>query len=461
MKKMKRDVKKASFLLILALCFLTLAYHTRTLHVFAQEQGEDQSHIKNRVKVIPKYGEGVKKIDYEEVKKMQERANLTQQQLKELEEKEAKEKEQKRIEEENKKITDGTLDDTKLKEELANLKPPYRIEDLEKFRESVDTTAQAKRISIKVLEKEHEDVEKLADFNNYTGSDRVTAIARNKKKNIDPLISKAKLEDEKRSLEYHKRMAAVELEKLLMDDQVAKLELDYLKEKLKYVQSLYEADKIKLSLGKITQIELLESENTLEEARDALKKAEDNRFRLSNELRRKLGFSLHKELEISYELKLKEDIEAYLIDRLQSAIFRQPELIEKEEKRDYTKLIFEDIRTFYKNYDKEYIQAEADYKVALMEYNDVYNKLLLDFNSDLKKLNSQKKFYELALENRNLVEKARSNQKMKYGQGKISSLELDKAYVDLSQANLNIAKELAKYNYQRDVLKLKLEFSYQ
>lgn len=459
--KMKKEVKRGSFPLMLALCFLIFMYHGAAFQAHAKEQNNDTGHIKNRVKVVPKYGEGVKKIDYEEVKKMQERANLTPEQLKELEEKEAKEQEQKRIEEENKKITDGTLDDSKLKEELAHLKPPYSLDDLEKFRQSVDTTAQAKRINIKVLEKEHEDVEKLANFNNYTGSDRVTAIARNKKKNIDPLISKAKLEDEKRSLEYHNRMAKVELEKLLMDEAVCQLEIQYLNERLKYVQSLYEADKLKLSLGKLTQIELLESENTLEEAKDALKKEQDNSFRIQNELRRKLGFALDKEIETSYKPQLKEDIESYLIDRLQTSIFRQPQLIEKEEKRDYTKLIFEDVRTFYKNYDKEYIQAEADYKVALMEYNDVYNKLLLDFNSDLKKLNSQKKFYQLALENRELTEKVRSNKKMQYDQGRISSLELDKADVDLVQANLNIAKELVKYNYQRDVLRLKLEFSYQ
>lgn len=416
-------------------------------------------HIKNRVKVVPKYGEGVKKIDYEEFKKKQERANLTPEQLKELEEKERLEEQKKK--EEEAKIKDGNLVEDKLSEELKSFKPPYSLAQLEKFRAHVDVIAQAKEISIRLLEKEHEDVMKEADFNNYEGGDRLTAIKRNKKKNIAPMISKSKLENEHRNLKFHSQQAFVELEKLLSDYQIAALEKEVLTQKYDYVKREYEADILKQKLGKITQVQLLESENAVDEAMDKLHAQEDNLVRILSELKRKLGFKLEDELLFSYKITQKEGLPEYLYERIESGAKKQPDVMEKSEKVEYTKLTFDDIKTYYKDFDKEYISAEADYKIALMEYNDAYNQALINLKNDSEKLHNQRKLCELLSKSLELKSKSHEQKTAQFSLGKISKLELEKSNLELVQAKFNLQKEIANYNNQRDMLYMKLNLSYE
>lgn len=421
---------------------------------------DSQTHIKNRVKIIPKYGEGVKKIDYEEVKKMQERANLTPEQLKELEEKEAKEKLQKRIEEENKNTTSGEINEDKLTEELKSFTPPYTLEQMEKFRAHVDVVAQAKEISLKLLQKEHEDVLKETKYNDYSGSDRVTAIKRNKKKNIDPMISKSKLESERRNLKFHSLQERVNLEKLVADYQLGLFEKEFLAQKRDYIKKIYEADELRQSLGKITQVQVMESQNTLDEAQDKLQAQEDKIASILSELKRKLGFKLQDELLFTYEILKKEDLPEYLKERIKTAATNQPEVIEKSEKVEYTKLIFEDVRTYYRDFDKEYISAQADYKIALMEYNDAYNQALIGLDSDYEKMCNQAKLCELLTQALELKNKSYEHKTIEFSLGKISKLDLEKSKLDLMQARFNLEKEIVNYNNQRDNLYLKLNLSY-
>lgn len=446
---------------MLVICLALVIPSQLPLNADNSNADNSPSHIKNRVKVVPKYGEGVKKIDYEEVKKLQERANLTPEQLKELEEKEAKEKLEKRIEEENKNTTSGEIDESKLTEELKSFVPPYTLEQMEKFRAHVDAVAQAREISIKLLEKEHNDVLKETKYNDYSGSDRVTAIKRNKKKNIDPMISKSKLESERRNLKFHSLQEGVNLEKLVAQYQLGLLQREFLAQKHEYIKKMYEADELRQNLGKITQIQLLESQNALDEAADKLQAQEDELASMLFELKRKLGFKLEDELSFTYEIAKKEDLPEYLKERIKSGARNQPEAMEKLEKVEYTKLIFEDVRTYYKDFDKEYISAEADYKIALMEYNDVYNQALINLSGDYEKLKNQAKLCELTKQALELKNKSYEHKKIEFSLGKISKLDLEKSKSDLMQAEFNLQKEIVNYNTQRDNLYLKLNLSYE
>lgn len=334
----------------------------------------------------------------------------------------------------------------------------YDFEKLEEMRKKADIQAKVHEVNIKMYEKELEDVMKLADIEDYGGNDRVTMLNRKKTIYSNPMEAQEKVDNEKRLKDYEAKQQKIDLEYNLAKTLIVLNENQYAKKEYEYAKKTETIDKLKYELGKKTLLEYLESQNKTSEMKNKLSEAKDNVSKEFIELKRMVGVEPYAPLMTSYELNIKDVLPEFIQDRVKSIVLNQNQVKHKKALMEVKNTIFKSTAIFYRDFDKEYIIAEADYKMALMDYNDAYNSTIIDFTAKREDALVKYDKYKLAKANYELKTNVLKNSKLEYKLGRISKLDLSKVELDVEKANLEYLKSIAEYNKIYDELILMSTF---
>ncbi|MCK8061244.1 MULTISPECIES: TolC family protein [unclassified Fusibacter] len=301
-------------------------------------------------------------------------------------------------------------------------------------------------INIELLEEAKADADKDATMYTYVGDNKAEIMRVYNLNTVQPLIALNELNYEKLTKKMNEDQLAIDIELAICSLKLAEEELMNARLNLAYFELDYQAAKLKRELGLITQIELTEKENALEDQRLDIMNLENVVFTDQMELKRLMGIDYSEEVLVDYQMEIKPQYDIDLQKNLTDYISNQFAVTKAKNTLEIKENLFDLVKENFAENVKEYKQAEYDYLVAKNDYESIVETTESEIYTLYSSLQTKYESYVIALEYQELYAKRLEEETKKLELGLVSEIDLAYAKMNLRDKDLAVKKAMCTFN---------------
>lgn len=306
-------------------------------------------------------------------------------------------------------------------------------------------------LDIQVKESNLEEAKEEATKNDYPGGSRVDRLKRSIIVKVDPLVAEANLEVAKKQKEDNTRVLKKNIYIGLMDILLAEKELEMEQEKLIIIQAKYQIAKDKYDKELTTEYDVFDYEYQVDNKQIDILNVQDKLQLAKYEFNRLLNQDLDQVVEIEGSLTLEESSELDLI-MIEDILNNDTAVYEKTQDLIAKEITFDLTAIDYKDYTKEYKEANYEQEIARLDFDDTKVNLEVNIRNQFNVLLNKMDQYELAVKYLEIITNKLRADELKFENGMIAKVEL------LSQKEAYLDAEYQMYVAIYDFNTAKLDF---